>query len=427
MRKFVVGGGGGGGGCGKTRYMGGEVWQRHGFFLLNSRENAGAPMYGEVATLRDALFSRRTATKEWKHISSLCSVDECSEWTRGESTQQDGPNLLSRVLCGTREKLCIENNTEMYLPPVTSLLLVLFPSVCLSLSTPFVVQSLSSRAALVMGGYGPGYAEMKGAEVITHEGVCQGAIRYEYIKKTFLNSFLTHLHTVSDVPSSPSGRYLGAESGLAETVGSEGDEVLFCRRRRCWRLNVKEDAWREVSDWHKEIMDRRQMYWTGVQNGRHALWRCLSTSFAWTVCLRHKPTFYSTSLKYSIAVLLLSYRGKKGKVNQSSSTDRGLFLSGILSGLPVFTSHVFDMIHYTYNVLLMCCCSWGESVVLGFLLSCTVILHLDNSYAYCLVQNGKVIEAHIATIVGTVTVLSYHRRCYNRKAACIATVGIISV
>ena len=65
------------------------------------------------------------------------------------------------------------------------MLLVLFPSLCLSLSTPFVVQSLSSRAALVMGGYGPGYAEMKGAEVITHEGVCQGAIRYEYAKKHF--------------------------------------------------------------------------------------------------------------------------------------------------------------------------------------------------------------------------------------------------
>ncbi len=159
----------------------------------------------------------------------------------------------------------------MYLPPVTSLLLVLFPSLCLSLSTPFVVQSLSSRAALVMGGYGPGYAEMKGAEVITHEGVCKGAIRYECAKNIFLNSFLTHLHTVSDVPSSPSGRYLGAESGLAETVGSDGGEVLFCRRRRCWRLNVKEDTWREVSDWHQGIMDWKQKCWTGVQNRKHAL------------------------------------------------------------------------------------------------------------------------------------------------------------
>ena len=66
-------------------------------FLLHSRENSAAPMYGEVATLRDApFFSRRTATKEWKHISSLCSVDECSEWTRRESssTQQDVPNVL---------------------------------------------------------------------------------------------------------------------------------------------------------------------------------------------------------------------------------------------------------------------------------------------------------------------------------------------
>ncbi len=47
------------------------------------------------------------------------------------------------------------------------------------------------------------------------------------------------------VPSDP-GRFLGAVSGLAETVGDGGD-VLFCRHNRCWRLFVAHNQWRPVS------------------------------------------------------------------------------------------------------------------------------------------------------------------------------------
>ncbi len=45
-------------------------------------------------------------------------------------------------------------------------------------ATPFVVQSLSSRYALLLGGYGPGYRELREVEVVKHDGVCQGAVRY---------------------------------------------------------------------------------------------------------------------------------------------------------------------------------------------------------------------------------------------------------
>ena len=38
-------------------------------------------------------------------------------------------------------------------------------------------QSLSSRYAVVLGGYGPGYQELKEVEVVKHNKVCQGAIR----------------------------------------------------------------------------------------------------------------------------------------------------------------------------------------------------------------------------------------------------------
>lgn len=44
-------------------------------------------------------------------------------------------------------------------------------------SSPFIVQSLSSRYAIVLGGYGPGYSELKQVEIVKHDKVCQNAIR----------------------------------------------------------------------------------------------------------------------------------------------------------------------------------------------------------------------------------------------------------
>ena len=41
----------------------------------------------------------------------------------------------------------------------------------------FIVQSLSSNYALVLGGYGPGYEELREVEVVKHDGVCHGVIR----------------------------------------------------------------------------------------------------------------------------------------------------------------------------------------------------------------------------------------------------------
>ena len=44
-------------------------------------------------------------------------------------------------------------------------------------SVPFIVQTLSSRYAIVLGGYGPGYKEMREVEVVRHNQVCPDAIK----------------------------------------------------------------------------------------------------------------------------------------------------------------------------------------------------------------------------------------------------------
>lgn len=49
----------------------------------------------------------------------------------------------------------------------------------LSCGTPFIVQSLSSRYAIILGGYGPGYRELKDVEVVKHDRICKNAIRYD--------------------------------------------------------------------------------------------------------------------------------------------------------------------------------------------------------------------------------------------------------
>ena len=46
-----------------------------------------------------------------------------------------------------------------------------------SYCVPFIVQSLSSNYALVLGGYGPGYEELRKVEVVKHNKVCPNVIR----------------------------------------------------------------------------------------------------------------------------------------------------------------------------------------------------------------------------------------------------------
>ena len=54
---------------------------------------------------------------------------------------------------------------------IVLLLMSLLPS--LSLATPFIVQSLSSRYAIVLGGYGPGYQELLPVDVVKHDKVIE--------------------------------------------------------------------------------------------------------------------------------------------------------------------------------------------------------------------------------------------------------------
>ncbi|TRY80075.1 hypothetical protein TCAL_09323 [Tigriopus californicus] len=92
-----------------------------------------------------------------------------------------------------------------------------------SSGTPFIVQSLSSRYAIILGGYGPGYRELKDVEVVKHDRICKNAI--------------------SEVPTDP-GRFLGDISGMAEYINNTG--VLFCRHSTCWMLTVGPNTWKKV-------------------------------------------------------------------------------------------------------------------------------------------------------------------------------------
>ena len=86
-------------------------------------------------------------------------------------------------------------------------------------------KSLSSRYAVVLGGYGPGYQELKEVEVVKHNKVCQGAI--------------------SNVPLELD-RFLGDDvSGMAEYVTSR-ESVLFCRHSSCWMLRMGPNKWKRV-------------------------------------------------------------------------------------------------------------------------------------------------------------------------------------
>ena len=54
------------------------------------------------------------------------------------------------------------------------------------LSVPFIVQSLSSRYAIILGGYGYQYEELSEVEIVRHDKICHNAIRSE---KLFSSSF----------------------------------------------------------------------------------------------------------------------------------------------------------------------------------------------------------------------------------------------
>lgn len=86
-----------------------------------------------------------------------------------------------------------------------------------------IVQTLSSRYAVVLGGYGPGYTELSQVEVVKHDGVCNGSI--------------------SDIPPALA-RFLGDVSGLAEFVG---DKIMFCRHASCWRLDLRRNVWERAA------------------------------------------------------------------------------------------------------------------------------------------------------------------------------------
>lgn len=89
-------------------------------------------------------------------------------------------------------------------------------------AVPFIVQTLSSRYGLILGGFGPGYEELRQVEVVKHDTTCPNVI--------------------SDVPLK-SGRFLGDVSGMAEYVDGS---VIYCRHSSCWKLDVARNKWSKV-------------------------------------------------------------------------------------------------------------------------------------------------------------------------------------
>lgn len=107
--------------------------------------------------------------------------------------------------------------------PAPLLLCCLAAGVARVAASPTIVQTLSSRFALVLGGYGPGYTELKAVEVVRAGAACPGVA----------------------APLPPdTARFLGDTSGLAEFVG---DKVVFCRHTACWGLELPANRWRRLA------------------------------------------------------------------------------------------------------------------------------------------------------------------------------------
>ena len=60
---------------------------------------------------------------------------------------------------------------------IKTVAIVIFIFTTHSSGVPFIVQSLSSNYGLVLGGYGPGYEELREVEVVRHNKVCPDVIR----------------------------------------------------------------------------------------------------------------------------------------------------------------------------------------------------------------------------------------------------------
>ncbi len=126
-------------------------------------------------------------------------------------------DLLRLIFTALLKSVCSKMSTSQ-------VLLGLLLQISTSLASPFVVQTLSSRYGLVLGGYGPGYQDLRQVEVVKHDKVCSGAIK--------------------DIPVE-SARFLGDISGMAEYVNGS---VIFCRHSSCWNLNVIKNSWSKVTN-----------------------------------------------------------------------------------------------------------------------------------------------------------------------------------
>jgi len=111
------------------------------------------------------------------------------------------------------------SHTQTQLPTTMFIWTGSILSILVSTTSSTIVQTLSSRYAVVLGGYGPGYTELSHVEVVKHDGVCNGSI--------------------SDIPPAMA-RFLGDVSGLAEFVG---EQIMFCRHSSCWRLDLRSNTW----------------------------------------------------------------------------------------------------------------------------------------------------------------------------------------
>ena len=71
----------------------------------------------------------------------------------------------------------MKNNITSILTSFGAFTLTIFVLTKNCFCVPFIVQSLSSNYGLVLGGYGPGYEELREVEVVRHNKVCPDIIR----------------------------------------------------------------------------------------------------------------------------------------------------------------------------------------------------------------------------------------------------------
>ena len=129
-----------------------------------------------------------------------------------------------------------------------------------TLSLTSIVQTLSSRYAIILGGYGPGYTEL--AQVIL-EDFPQGCVQKILQVEVVTHDKVCH-NVVPDLPPALA-RFLGDTSGLAEFVDDKVSkcfkfqwryflnfvfQVVFCRHTSCWRLDMRNNTWTRSASLH---------------------------------------------------------------------------------------------------------------------------------------------------------------------------------